>query len=349
MRDAHRQDADVGVSFRGRGSTGGLFAWLGSLSSTWWSAFLVTTGMTAFSYGIFFGLGRLSHENYVYIVFCDRGALPYIVTWLFFMAFVLLVRKNAVVNREWTAFDLEDEFFPKDASSTIQRESADAIAAKARMLPPSQRELLLIQRLDRGLQRLRNTGSSAEMSSVLNDLSSIDRQTAESGYTIPRFLLAVIPILGFIGTVLGISLAISGFAHAIAATESFVDLKVRLKEVTGSLSLAFETTLVALTMSGLIMAMIAFVQKKEDELLTAIDDFCISRILNRLKVGGDGAQGADPSARELSAINVALSERARDIEEAVRQTGEEICAWLKRLSAASSGKPPPAPGAPRSP
>lgn len=321
---------------------------LASLTATSGSTFAVVVGLTGISYGLFFFLGRSNPNNFFYTAFCQRGPYPPICTFLFFTAQCLLLRKYHFVLKEWRAFDLESELFPQDSGTTLAREGAEAIAAKVQMLQPGQRGALLIQRVDRGLQRLRNTGSSSDMSGILNDLSTIDRQTAESGYTFVRFLVAVIPIVGFIGTVLGISEGISGFAKAIQGASDFAALKDNLREVTKGLGVAFEATFVALLESAFIMLVSAIVQKREDDLLTAIDDFCILRILNRLKVGDAGGQGGgDAVSRELSAISIALAERSHDVESAVREIGQEICVWLKRMS--TDGRPPagvPPPGAP---
>lgn len=333
-----------GGSRRGAGALGGLIGFFGALTATSGLVLVTSIGMTVAFYGILFFVGSVIPDQYIYVTWCERGWIPYASTFLFHLAIAMLLQKYHRVDTEWKAFDLEDEILPRDVSTTIQRESADAIAAKIHMLAPRQRNFLLIQRLDRSLQRLRNTGSSADMSSLVNDLSSIDRQTAESGYTIVRFLLAVIPILGFIGTVLGISIAISTFAAAIASSESFSALKPQLKDVTWNLGVAFETTLVALLQSAVIMLLNTAVQKREDDLLTSIDDFCITRILSRLRVGGDGAQSAgDAVSRELGSLNVSVVEKSRDVEDAIREVGEEICTWLKR--AAGGAAVPPA-GAP---
>lgn len=317
----------------------GFLGFFASLTRTRAGMFLTVIGMMAFLYAVFFGSGVLKKDNFIYTAFCTRP-IAYVCTSLFCISIALLLRKLHFTLLEWRAFDLEPDILPQDAGATIQRESADAIAAKIQMLPPHQRGLLLPQRLDRSLQRMRNTGSSTDMSSVLNDLSNIDRQTAESGYTFVRFLIAVIPIVGFIGTVIGISGSLSAFSGVISNTDSFEKCKEALRPVTKDLGLAFESTFIALIESAFIMFCMAIVQKREDDLLISLDDFCIQRILSRLRVGEGGGQGGggEATARELSAINIALIERAHDVEGAVREIGQEICTWLKRIAA--DGKPP---------
>lgn len=321
----------------------GLFA---ALTANSGSMFATVVGLMGISYGFFYFIGTQNPKNLIYHAFCAHFPYTHLCTLLFFIAQCLLLRKYHFVLREWRAFGLEADIFPQDSGQTLQQQGAEAIAAKIRLLPPPQGEYLLIQRLDRGLQRLRNTGSSSDMSGVLGDLSNIDRQTAESGYTFVRFLVAVIPIIGFIATVLGISGGVTGFSHAIGESSGFDEnLRRQLQDTTKSLGMAFEATFVALIESALIMFVIALVQKREDDLLIAIDDFCITRILNRLRVGEGSERASDPMARELSAINVSVIERAHDLEGAVREVGQEICAWLRRQSGDGRSLPAPPAGA----
>ena len=72
-------------------------------------------------------------------------------------------------------------------------------------------------------------------------------QQFEAFYTLPRYINWAIPILGFIGTVLGISLATAGLGELLSGNE--VDFSQSLGQALEPLGIAFDTTLVALSLS----------------------------------------------------------------------------------------------------
>ena len=72
-------------------------------------------------------------------------------------------------------------------------------------------------------------------------------QQFEAFYTLPRYINWAIPILGFIGTVLGISLAAEGLGELLASGEA--DFSQSLGQALDPLGIAFDTTLVALSLS----------------------------------------------------------------------------------------------------
>ena len=72
-------------------------------------------------------------------------------------------------------------------------------------------------------------------------------QQFEAFYTLPRYINWAIPILGFIGTVLGISLAAEGLGELLSSGEA--DFSQPLGQALDPLGIAFDTTLVALSLS----------------------------------------------------------------------------------------------------
>ena len=68
-----------------------------------------------------------------------------------------------------------------------------------------------------------------------------------SSYILLNGLVWATPVLGFIGTVLGLSAAIGEFTQTLGVDSTdLAAIKLSLTGVTGGLATAFETTLVAL-------------------------------------------------------------------------------------------------------
>ena len=95
-----------------------------------------------------------------------------------------------------------------------------------------------------------------------------------------------IPILGFIGTVWGISNGIAHFSDAMTATNSVTDVSSMLKDnlplVTNSLATAFDTTLLALLLSVPLMMTMICLEKREEAYLIQLDQQWFHEIKPRL-------------------------------------------------------------------
>jgi biopolymer transport protein ExbB/TolQ len=93
-----------------------------------------------------------------------------------------------------------------------------------------------------------------------------------------------IPVLGFIGTVQGLSLAVGNFGKTLQAGAEVARLKQSLLGVTGGLSTAFETTLVGLVAALVIQLCLSFLQQKETEFLDECNDYCHSHVIAKLRI-----------------------------------------------------------------
>lgn len=99
----------------------------------------------------------------------------------------------------------------------------------------------------------------------------IDLQESEmiSTHNPIRYAIWLLPSLGFMGTVLGISLAVSEFARAIVS-EGDINVQRYLGPVCSNLSVAFDTTFLALFLSAILMMMFYHMERKEQNLITQV-------------------------------------------------------------------------------
>ena len=110
-----------------------------------------------------------------------------------------------------------------------------------------------VNRVERALSNLRNVGGVSDVSSILKSQSENDEALIHSSYLKIQGFVWAIPVLGFIGTVMGLSKAIGNFAGTLQADTANIEaIKSNLTNVTGGLSVAFETTLIALVAFGCI-------------------------------------------------------------------------------------------------
>ncbi|MBC6413401.1 MAG: hypothetical protein GDA45_00475 [Chromatiales bacterium] len=87
-------------------------------------------------------------------------------------------------------------------------------------------------------------------------------------YILPRYFNWSIPILGFIGTVYGISLASDGIQKIIGEQQGLANLSNQLGDAIAPLGIAFDTTLIALSLSIVLTLLQTIVQRWENNLLT---------------------------------------------------------------------------------
>ena len=120
---------------------------------------------------------------------------------------------------------------------------------------------------------LKHTGSTEDIDEAFGIK---EREFLRGSYALSHFMIWAIPIVGFIGTVWGISNGISHFSDAMTATNSVTDVSAMLKEslplVTNSLATAFDTTLLALLLSVPLMMMMLWMEKQEEAYLIHLDE-----------------------------------------------------------------------------
>jgi biopolymer transport protein ExbB/TolQ len=191
------------------------------------------------------------------------------ITFLAFgMACVLLFYRRGIYRREESA--LMAQLLPEDERSLIQ--PADFATVREALAPYKQR--LLVVLIERALQQYQTTLSTAEAATIVNASADVFRDELDSNYAVIKYLAWAIPALGFVGTVLGIGRALTGFG------DTGSDLPMAF--ITSNLSTAFDTTFVALMLSLLLMLLIAICQAREEAVVTYSQNYCLANLVNRL-------------------------------------------------------------------
>jgi biopolymer transport protein ExbB/TolQ len=177
--------------------------------------------------------------------------------------------------------------------------------AQLQALPERLHQSLLVKRLWDAIAYVRRKESAADLEDHLHHLEELDAERANSSYAIVRIIVWAIPILGFFGTVIGITIAI--------ASLSWEAMEKSMAEVMSGLSVAFDTTALALVLSMILMFIKHYLERLDDRLLGEVDRRTAAELVGRFEdeVGSD-----DPnllairrmSEQVLSAVG-ALTER----------------------------------------
>lgn len=211
-----------------------------------------------------------------------RSTIPYYIVFLsnWCLAFLLIKWKKLNVQRKALDIILVPDandyvISPMNAQDIIQSIDAKVFRGK---------DFVVLWRIECALSNLKNIGRVSDVSSLLNDLAENDANYVESSYTLPKGLIWAVPVLGFIGTVLGLSQAVGGFGSVVAGGADLNALKDALGGVTGGLATAFETTLIALVAALIIQLLMTLLQQKEEEFLDECATYCHKNLTSHLKM-----------------------------------------------------------------
>jgi hypothetical protein len=237
-------------------------------------------------------------------LFWSRGWVQHASTFLAFWAGVILLFKVYLLRRQRRALRLP--VLPATPEK-ITPGNVETFLSHVRDLARDTGTTFLLRRVWRALEHFRVTGSRQDVAAQLDTQAQVDGTTAAGSYTLVKVCLGAIPILGFIGTCIGIAVAVESFSGAMSASDDLKQLKTSLRSVTGGLAVAFDTTLLALGLSLLILFASNGLEKREEAVLNAIDEYCSEKLLRRLQDGSTTTTAADkPAASIESAIQQAL-------------------------------------------
>jgi len=242
-----------------------------------WPAALLAFGLTIVFYGILYVVPSTSITS----LFTDRGWVPYVITLISTWALLLLGAKLLRLRREREMLLRNLIAIPPDGR--LRPAQADVALAALRAEPPRVSESFLARRVERALHHFQSRRRAVEVVEFLASESRADENRVDASYGLVRVFVWAVPTLGFIGTVIGIGAAVAGFSATLESASSLDGMKESIGLVTGGLGVAFDTTLLALVMSILIMFPASAVQRIEETFLGEVDDYCAENLVPRLR------------------------------------------------------------------
>ena len=171
-------------------------------------------------------------------------------------------------------------------------EECNVLLDRLESLPERRQGEYYIARLRAALQHVRRHGSADALEDELKYFSDMDAGRLQTGYGLFRVIVWAIPILGFLGTVIGITMALNS-----------VDLQAPDKsmlEVLNGLGLKFDTTALALTLSMVLMFIHFSVERAEYLLLERVDRQVQEELAGRFAVIPTGADGQFAAVRRIA-------------------------------------------------
>lgn len=125
--------------------------------------------------------------------------------------------------------------------------------------------------------KYRASKSVEQASTMLSSLLELAREKVDNQYAGLRYIAWLLPTLGFMGTVYGISLTVSAVG---AASPNDPNL---LPTIATNLGIAFNTTLLALIQCAVLIYFSGLFQAKEETAITHLGEYILEHIINRLE------------------------------------------------------------------
>ena len=214
------------------------------------AAFLLDRNSAVFSY-------PLTIQNLMWLVFF--GAL------------------GEVTVRHWRAGieaeQMRKRLLPEDDETMLRLQDLGAIRSRVRG-----QETFFLQRLiSRCILQFQSSKSTDRANALLTSSLDLMQHEVDTRYSTLRYLVWVIPTIGFIGTVVGIAAAL----NQAGAADDYQDPAL-LGELTRSLGVAFYTTMLALLQSAVLVLAQNVAQAREEGALNRAGQYCLDNLINRL-------------------------------------------------------------------
>ncbi len=211
----------------------------------------------------------------------DRSTYPFTVQNVMWIVFALGVGELIVRARDAAAerAQLAMGYLPEDETTLLQSlelRRTYAVAREANQPGSPSGGRFLPRLIQRTVTQFQTTKSIDQANALLNSSLELYLHEIDLRYSMIRYVVWVIPTLGFIGTVVGISLALA-FAGSVDLQDPSL-----LGELTKRLAVAFNTTLLALVMSAFLVLLQHIVQAHEEKALNQAGQYCLDNLINRL-------------------------------------------------------------------
>lgn len=223
------------------------------------------------------------------MVFLDRGPTQHAVVVLFFWSLIILLFKSVKLRLQRRALDVR--VLPDEPGFVISTSTVEQVLRRIHEIADDPRNFVVLNRVEVALSNLRNLGAVGDVEEILRSQASQDESQMETSYALIQGFVWAIPVLGFIGTVLGLSQAIGSFTAVLGTGQDVSAITGALGKVTAGLATAFDTTLVALVAALVLQLLMVMTKKSEEEFLDEAMEYGLRNVVGRLRLEsavGDG-------------------------------------------------------------
>ncbi len=217
--------------------------------------------------GYFLAMSRGWISHPLLVRYTAGHPVEFVEVALFFVALAAIAMRagSAIAELGRTSqLQLPEETGPSSDSATAQ---ADRLIDHLTSQPSGMRNSILGRRLIAALEHIKRVGSADQLEDELKYLSDGDADRSYDGYALVRMIVWATPMLGFLGTVIGITLALGDLSPEALVNSP----KEAMEGLLAGLSVAFDTTALALTLSIVLMFIQFLSTQVEGQVLSLAD------------------------------------------------------------------------------
>ena len=201
------------------------------------------------------------------------------VMWIVFFigAGELLVR---YLETDQEIQQLHKSLLPEDETTLLRKQDLVEVYKRMKATLAAGESYFLQRLIARCIQQFQISGDIDKANNLFNSSLELFQHEIELKYNALRYVVWLIPTLGFIGTVVGIAFALND-AGTVETIEAYQNPEL-LQQLTKSLGVAFYTTLLALLQAAVLMFVLHVVQGREEAALNRTGQYCLDNLINRL-------------------------------------------------------------------
>jgi biopolymer transport protein ExbB/TolQ/uncharacterized protein YukE len=188
-------------------------------------------------------------------------------------------------------------------------------------LSASVRNSLLGRRLIGALETVERKGSADTLEADLQQLSDLEAARAHESYGLVRIIIWAIPMLGFLGTVVGITEAMSKLDGKMLASSP----DQAVNALTAGLYVAFDTTAIALSFAMVLMFSQFALDRWENQVLASVDERITIELAGRFEAIGSVS---DPQIAAVQRMGLAVVKATEQLVQ------KQVELWQRALSSA---------------
>ncbi len=225
------------------------------------------------------------------VTFCETG--------LFFVGLAALLLKMLEVCSQFLGLGaVQLEPVPAGGNSL---EDCERLRQQLDKLPSATRQSPLARRLRDALDHVQRSGTAAQLNDELKYLADVEAARQQESYSLVRIVIWATPMLGFLGTVMGITEALGDLSANAKLLATSIDTAIQ--GLLGGLYVAFDTTALALTLSMLLMFVQYVIDRIEQQLLSTVDGRATEELVGRFQ---GMATSTDPAVAAIERVAHAM-------------------------------------------
>ena len=240
-------------------------------------------------------------------------------TGLFFVGLAALGLKAVDVLLQYWALNVVRLEEPPAAGQRI--DDVSSLIQQLDQQSSSVRQSYLGRRVREVLQAIQRKGSAEGLDEDLKYMSDLDAARQQDSYGLVRIVIWATPMLGFLGTVVGITHALGDLDPQELAT----NIQKAMEGLLSGLYVAFDTTALALTLSMVLMFIQFLLDRVETQALSLVDTQANEMLVGRFQEVG---AGRDPYLASVERMSGRVLQASEDL---VRRQAE---IWERTIQAA---------------